>query len=67
MMIAYGEINELTKSDVLLIIKEAEKEGIKLTSEINKIRSWRSGHSYDKRNYEYVSIEFKPHIQDEYS
>ncbi len=35
MIIPHGVRNEISKSDVLLIIKEAENQGIKLTSEIS--------------------------------
>lgn len=67
MIIPYGEINEISKSDVLEIIKLAEKNGIKQSAEINKIRSWRDRHSYDQNYSEYLDIDFKPHKQDDYS
>ena len=66
MTIPYGERSEISKNDVLLIIKEAENHGIKLTSEISKIRSWRDGKFDDKRHNKYISIEFEPHIISEF-
>lgn len=64
MTIAYGEINEISKNDVLLIVTEAENLGIPKSLEINKIKSWRDGKLDAKRYFEYVSIDFEPHKED---
>jgi hypothetical protein len=66
MTIAYGETNELIKSDIQEIIEQAEKLGINPSLQFHKIRSWRNGPQDDLRITKYAIFTFNPHQSDEY-
>jgi hypothetical protein len=66
MTIPYGEVYVPSKAEIKQIILKATEIGIKETSEINIIRSWRNGHSTDKNVDKFININFKPHVVEQY-